>query len=193
MKNNKTLRIILDLLLIIVGIGFLISGIKDAYNFYNESKNKNVIEDSERFRRSFRSAPVDNIYKYVDLDEANDILLNKTGVILLGKTNDPWLQVLVEPLNNIVKEELDTIYYLELDDIDASNFQTSDYDKPVIQTRLEDIVLPYIYIVKDGVILEELGKEKIIDKNYDEAPIEYFSDKRVAELKEKLNKISELK
>ncbi len=176
--KNKTLRIILDLVLIIVGIVFLIFGIKDAYNFYKENK----IEDSVRFKKSYRSAPEDNIYKYVSLKEANEILLEKSGIILLGRTDDPWMQVLVSPLNDIVSESIDEIYYVEMDDIDHPDFEL----------ELEEVTLPYIVIVKEGKVLTELDKSDIIDAEYEEAPIEYFDEANTRILKEKLSKITEL-
>lgn len=184
--SNKTIRIIVDCILIILGIVFLALGIKDAYNF----SKRNEIDDNVKFKRSYSNVPKDNIYKYVTLDEANDILFNKSGVILLGKTTDPWMQVLVKPLNDIVKEKLDVIYYLEMNDIKEEPL--SDFDKPVIQTRLDDIALPYIYIVKDGTILTELGRDELFSKDYEGAPIEYFNDERIESLKQKIEKIAEI-
>lgn len=183
--KNKTLRIVLDLVLIIVGIVFLIIGIKDAYNFYKENK----IADNVRFMRSYRSAPEDNIYKYVTLDEANDILLNGTGLIFLAKTNDPWAQVFVAHLNEIAKEYIDEIYYLEMDDIDMDKQE----DKLELQNRFGNMLLPYIIIVKDGKILSELDKDDIVDADFDGAPIEYFDEETIKDVKEKLSKIIELK
>lgn len=185
--KNKTLRIILDLVLIVVGIIFLVIGIKDAYNFYIENK----IEDNVRFKKSYASVPKDNIYRYVTIEEADEILSNKTGLILLGRTDDPWMQVLVKPLNDIVKEHFETIYYLELDEL--SNNEKKKVDTSPIRTRLEDMELPYIFIVKDGNILGEIDKSDLIDDEFEGAPIEYFDDEHLIELKNKLSKIAELK
>ncbi len=186
--NNKTIRIIIDCLVIIIGIVFLVLGIKDAFNFFK----KPTIEDSVKFKKSYSNVSKDNIYKYVTLSEANDILFNKTGIMLLGKTTDPWMQVLVEPLNDIVKEEdIEVIYYLEMNDIKEEPL--GDYDKPVIQTRLEEINLPYIFIIKNGTILQELGCEDIFDPDYKGAPIDYFDEQNKNTVKNDLIKIKELK
>ncbi len=180
---KKRTRIIIDVLLIIVGIIFLIFGIKDAVDMYKNSK----IDDNTKFSRSYTSVDKENIYKYRDLKEIDSILKEDKGIILIGKTTDPWMQVLVNPLHNIVEDYTDSIYYLELDNIKESN----DYYKKVTD-KTGNLSSPTILIVKDGKILTTLHKSDLIDEEYDGIPLEYYTDERVEELRNKLDKITEL-
>lgn len=176
--KNKTFRIIFDLFLIVIGIVFLIFGIKDAYNFYKEQK----VEDSALFNASYRSAPLDNIYRYTNTKKANKLLSSGTGTLLIGKTTDPWMQVLVKPLDEIGKEKTDVIYYLELDEIDSS---TKEYKS--LEEKLGGISSLKIVIVKEGRILQNLDKKDIIDAEFDGAPAEYFDEQNIKKLKELLS------
>jgi len=180
---KKRTRIIIDVLLIIVGVIFLIFGIKDAVEVYNGSK----INDNIKFSRSYTSVDEENIYKYKDLKGTNDILKSGQGIILIGKTTDPWMQVLVNPLHNIVEDYTDSIYYLELDNIKESD----DYYTKVTD-KIGNLSSPTILIVKDGKILTTLHKGDLIDEDYDGIPLEYYTDEKVEELSNKLDKITEL-
>lgn len=181
--KNKTLRIILDLVLIIVGIIFLIIGINDAYNLYKDSKSN----DNITFKKSYNSVKQDNIYKYIKLQEIDKILDNEKGILLIGKTTDPWMHILVSPVNDILEGEIEKIYYLELDNIDETSETFIDLNK-----RLDKLNSPCIVIFNKGQLLTVLNKEDIFNPDYEGAPIDYYDDKRIDELKEKLIKITEI-
>lgn len=181
--KNKTLRIILDLVLIIVGIIFLIIGINDAYNLYKDSKSN----DNIMFKKSYNSVKQDNIYKYIKLQEIDKILDNEKGILLIGKTTDPWMHILVSPVNDILEGEIEKIYYLELDNIDETSETFIDLNK-----RLDKLNSPCIVIFNKGQLLTVLNKEDIFNPDYEGAPIDYYDDKRIDELKEKLIKITEI-
>lgn len=179
---NKKLRIGLDIVLIIVGIVFLIFGIKDAISMYKDSK----VDDNVKFYRSYRSVGKDNIYKYLSVKKAEKLLDDGTGIIVFGETTDPWMQVLAEPLEDVVEAELDEIYYLELDDIDF------DKEAKNIKDKIGDVTSPRIVIVKDGKVLTDLKKSDLVDEEYEDAPIDYYDESRIETLKSQLTKISEL-
>jgi len=181
---NKKLRIALDIILITVGVVLLVFGIKDAYN----TLKKNTISDNVKFSRNFSYVPEDNIYKYVSLKEANKILKEDKAILLIGNKNDSWTQVLTAPFENIVKEYVDDIYYLELNNIDED-----DKSYKSLLKEIDEPKVPEIYIIKDGKQILYLNKKDLIDSTYKDAPIEYYTDERIQELKQKLNKISDLK
>lgn len=181
--KNKALRIGLDIALILIGIVFLIFGIKDAI----ETFKNNQIEDNVKFKRTYSEITEDNIYRYTDLKKANKLIDEGTGVLLIGQKNDSWMHVLVSPLNEFVKDYQDIIYYLEID-----NDDTNDKNYQTLTQKLEKIKTPTIVLIKDGNILSTYNKNDIFDSTFEGAPIEYFTEERTTSLKEKI-KISDLK
>ncbi len=148
--NNKTLRIVVDAVLIIVGIVFLVFGIKDAVEMYKSS----TTPDDVLFSRSYRDVSEDNPYEYVTSREFEDLTKSGTGVIFVGNPNDAWSQVLAGPLTDVLKKyELEHVYYFETE---------------------EDT--PRVLIVRDGGKIEEFAKSDIFDEEYDGIPIEYFGE-----------------
>lgn len=178
--KNKALRIGLDIALIVIGIVFLIFGIKDAINYASKDK----LSDNVQFSRDYPEINEDNIYKYMNASEASKMLESGSGVLLLGKKSDTWMHVLVSPLNDILKENVENINYLDMDTIDENDYKS-------LEEKIELINSPCIVIIKNGEVKTKLSKSDIIPENFDGAPIEYFTDERIASLKEKL-KISEL-
>jgi len=182
---NKTTRIIIDIIVIIIGIVFLTSGIKDAYNLYQSSQ----IKDNLVFRKSYRDMEEDNIYKYISIKEANKLLEKESGTILIGSPHDSWTQILVKPLHDYSKEYVSNIYYLETDDLDT---ESKEYTKLI--DKLGEISTPMIIITKNGKTEVKLTKNDIYDdENFEGAPIDYFNEENIASLQSKLSTIASLK
>lgn len=180
--NNKALRIGIDIALVLIGVVFLIFGIKDAINFIKGQ----TISDPVQFSKDFREISEDNIYKYIDVSKAEKILNDESGVILIGSKSDAWMHVLVSPLNDILKENVESIYYLEIETI-------QDDDYKILEEKIQSLNSPCIIIIKNGEIITKLSKSDLIEETFDGAPIEYYTEERIDSLKEKLEKISELK
>lgn len=160
--KNKKLRIAIDIFAIILGIIFLVFGIKDAINTFENMK----VSDSAIFKKSYQYVPKDNHYKYVTIKEA----ANVSGVILIGSPEDTWTQILVEPLNSAISED---IYYLENKDIDKKSKNYKEF-LDLIDTK--ELSNPMIIFVKDGKVKKIYLKDDIFDKDFEGAPIEYWSD-----------------
>lgn len=178
MKDTKTLRIVLDLVLIIVGIVFLGIGIKDAYNSYKE----NNVGDNVLFKRHYLSAKSDNIYKFTTIEELNEVINSASGVILIGSPSDVWTIALVNPLDDIVGEHLNEILYLEISD-------GEDYTS--IENSIGKLTNPTIVIVDEGKVLKVLKREDIIDETFEGTPFDYFTE-HTSNLEENLKEITEL-
>lgn len=173
--KNKWFRIIIDIVLIIVGIVFLILGIKD----FIATIKSNKVEDAVRFQKNFSYVSADNNYKYISLKEL-DKLLNEKGIILIGNHLDSWTQVLVSPLNEIVKTYKEDIYYLETEKLDV---KSKYYNNIISKLELDHLEYPTIIFVKDGVVQSIYKKDDIYQKDYEEAPIEYWTSKRIDDFK----------
>lgn len=156
--KSKVLRILIDLILIALGIVFLVFGIKDAIKEFSKPQ----IEDNIRFTKSYTNVPTDNIFKYI---ESLDLVKDENAVVFIANPKDAWSQVLSYQLNDILKTKYKTIYYLE-------------------QEITEDI--PTIVVIKD-LQKKTYEKKDIIDEDYKDAPIDYWTKERI----EKLSQIFE--
>ena len=176
MKEHK-IRIVTDILIIIIGIIFLIFGVKDGI----KEINKNKISDAERFHRSYSYVSTnESVYEYVSVRKATS-LLDEDCVILIGKTTNAWTQVLVKPLNDIYKDG--KIYYLELDDIENTS---PIYNKLLAKLNVKKIDVPSVVISKKDK-LKIITRNDIVDKDYEGAPIDYFNKETKNKLKELLD------
>ena len=151
--KSKTLRIIVDSILIILGIIFLVFGIKDAIG-YTKTNN---IEDNVKFSKSYTNVLTDNKFKYIkSLDEIEN---KKNIIVFFFNPEDPWSQVLATTLYQITKDKLDVIYYLE---------------------SQKDDDIPKLIILNDK---EEIyTKSDLVDSEYDGIPVEYWTDVKKNEL-----------
>ena len=179
--KHKRLRIIVDIVLIVVGIIFLIFGIKDAIDMYNSSK----VSDALRFKKSYSYVPEDNVYNYVTLKDLNKMLKGDSFILLIGEPLDSWTQVLVSPLNEVVNSKNQKIYYLESTDLDSTS---SDYEKLLSNLDLDKLTTPYIAFIKDGSIYKTYFKDDLYESDYDGAPIDYWTEDKLDTFKNNLSK-----
>lgn len=151
MKDNKKLRITIDIVLILVASVFLFFGVKEVTKKIDALK----VSDSTKFSRSYQSVGENN-YEYLTekgLEKVSD------GVVFIGNPNDPWSQVLAPVLTELLVEyKVTTSYYYETD---------------------EDT--PRILVFQEGKRVVELKKSDIYNENYDGIPIEYFENNEFKE------------
>ncbi len=166
-KKEKTLRIVIDIVIILIAGIFLVFGIKDLIGKIESTR----IPDNVLFTKNYRNVPEDNIYRYIEEKEYEKFLKDGTGVIFEGNPNDPWSQIIAPPLEEVIKElTIDEISYFE-----------SEKDTP------------RVVIVEQGKILAELAHEDLIDSRYDGIPLEYFKDeKHMEELRDLLKVATQL-
>lgn len=179
--NNRKYRILVDLILIILGIIFLVFGIKDVIDKYNSEK----VTDATLFKREYKEVSEDNVYKYLNLKDAEKMLKEETGIILIGNSLNSWTQVLVGPLNEIAKEEKREIYYLSTKEIDK---ESKNYKNILKILNKKELEVPNLIFIKEGKILKIYSKEDLYDKEYDGAPIEYWTEEQKTVLKEEISK-----
>ena len=147
MNTNKRIKIIeitLDIIIIILGVVFLISGIKDAVIKFNKYR----LTDEKRFSGVYNLSLKDNRFKTLSIKEAKMNVFNDI-TILVGNPTDSWTRILVKPLNDIYKEKNKTIYYLEInDDIKKTN----EYKEFLKVLKVKSLNTPSIIISKNGKI-----------------------------------------
>lgn len=181
MKDNKVLRILLDIILIILGIIFLVFGIRDLKDKIDASR----VEDNVKFKKDYSYVSKDNIYKYTDLKEISKMLDNGVYVILVGNQKDSWTQILVSPLNDTVKSnKIKTIYYLDTQSINTSD---KNYSNVLSKLKIDDFKVPSIIFIKNNKI-NIVNKDDIYDKDYKDAPIEYWTEEKLEDFNELITK-----
>ncbi len=90
---------------------------KDALRFKSEYESlNNTVRESDGAKYNNVSVPKRNPIKYIDCEEALDILDSKKAIIYVGADWCPWCRNAVPVLFDVAKDfGVSTIYYLNLD------------------------------------------------------------------------------
>lgn len=119
------------------------------------------ITDGEKFFKEYNDVPVDNVYKYVTIEQAIELFKSDEAIIFFGFKECIWCQKYAPILNQYAKENnVDVIYYCDIKQDRANN--TKQYQQLVhlLSSYLEQdkygnkrIYVPDVYFVKDGNII----------------------------------------
>lgn len=152
-------------------------------------KKVEEITDSEKFAQEFEISK-DNNFKYLKYDELMEILNNKSGIIFLGSSDCQWCLKAAKLLNESLKYKdiKEDIYYYNPKKIKANNSEKyqellKKLDEYLIEDedKKKDLLLPDIYFVKNGKIIDHNNDLATIKTN----PEEYLTKERTKEIKEK--------
>ncbi len=121
--NKKVLYLVmvLTIMVLIVGISSLVKNkthsFSDAYIFRQEFMSYN--DKIDEFASEYLDVVIslDNTVNYIDINEAIDLLTNKSGVILFGSATNENCRYIINPLLEVAKEKNEPIYYLDLKDL----------------------------------------------------------------------------
>lgn len=123
-KKNKIVLILLVILtLTVVGVctySVLNNNEKDtdAIKFRNEYSELNGKVNETNGKNYVNVSISDaNTVKYINEEEAVELLKDGTGVIYFGFSTCPWCRSLVSPLTSVAENKNETIYYLDILDI----------------------------------------------------------------------------
>jgi len=178
--KSKKVRITVDILLIIIGVVFLIFGIKDAIEFFTPAK----VEDGVKFNKDYNTVSAEEaVFKYVSLDNLEKTLDKENAIVLVGNPLDPWVQVLVKPLNDaLVSLEKEAYYYEEKEE----NKEHTSYKNIMQKLEIDSFITPTIIVIKNKEITI-LDYNSLYDSSFDGLPVEYWNEERTDDLKSKLN------
>lgn len=194
MKNKKIWLI--SLLLVVV----FIAGCFGVYKLVNnKDKVDEKISDAIKFKEEYSKVDDDNLFVYRSIKEIIKILENGTGIVYLGFPECPWCQAYVPYLNEVAKEnDIKRIYYYNI--LNDRKEETEEYKKilELLQDYVEydnegnkRIYAPTVIFVSNGKIVG-MDSETAKDTKGYKNPEEYWTDKRVKTLKERLDKYSKL-
>ena len=184
----KYILIVLILLAVASGIYFYV---KSKNNDNDEPK----LSDNVRFAKEYREVPLDNVFVYRDAKSIIKIMKNGTGVVYLGFPECPWCQAYVKYLNETAKEVgIDKIYYFNILEDRKNNSASYQEIVSILTDKLQRddegnsrIFVPNVsFHVKGEVIGNDY--ETSLDTNNKKDPNDYWTEKAVSSLKEKLTK-----
>jgi len=159
---------------------------------YDEEKG---LTDQEKFYKEYNSATKDNVFVYRNVKEITAILKNGTGVVYIGFPECKWCQAYVKYLSEVANDiEIDKIYYFNiLEDRQNNTKEYQELLKVLGDTLQYDeegktrVYVPHVSFVIEGKIIGT-DYETSKDTKGCKEPNEYWNDKRVKKLKEKLTK-----
>ncbi len=187
MKNKGIIITMGIIIVILIGvIIFLLVG--------NNKEEETVLSDAARFSQEYTLVDENNKFVYADIDEVIDILEDGTGIVYLGFPECKWCQQYVVYLNEVAKDRgISKIYYYNIREDREKN--TKDYQKIVslLKEYLEEdedgnprVYVPAVTFMSNGKILGFDDETAYDTKGYDD-PSEYWTDKTVENLKDRLN------
>jgi len=159
----------------------------------NNNDNTTVI-DSVKFSNEYTKVTTSNPFVYRNINEILNILENGTGIIYLGFPECKWCQAYVPYLNEVSKDNnLQKIYYFNI--LEDRKNNTLEYQKIVSllkeHLRYDEegnkrIYVPLVVAVKEGSIVGFDDETSYDTKGFNE-PADYWNDKAVQNIKEKLD------
>ena len=187
MKSKGIIITLGIIIVILIGIIiFLLVG--------NNKEEETVLSDAARFSQEYTLVDENNKFVYSDIDEIIDILEDGTGIVYLGFPECKWCQQYVVYLNEVAKDRgISKIYYYNIREDREKN--TKDYQKIVslLKDYLEEdedgnprVYVPAVTFMSYGKILGFDDETAYDTKGYDD-PSEYWTDKTVENLKDRLN------
>lgn len=188
MKNK---RIIITMGIII----FILIGIIIFLLIESEIKQKKLIQsDATKFAEEYTQVSKKNVFVYADISKIINTLENGTGVIYLGFPECKWCQRYVVYLNEVAKDRgISKIYYYNIRqdrEENSKNYQKiikllKDY-LPKDENQNPRIYVPAVIFMSNGKILGFDDETAYDTKGY-ENPNEYWTEKEIKSLKDKLN------
>ena len=189
--------------LLLVGVLAIIAFAGSCLGIYKlidkEDTKKETISDAIKFKEEYSKVDDDNLFVYRSIEEIIKILENGTGIVYLGFPECPWCQAYVPYLNEVAaKNEITKIYYYNI--LNDRKEETEEYKKilELLQDYVEydnegnkRIYAPTVIFVSNGKIVG-MDSETAKDTKGYKNPEEYWTDKRVKALKERLDKYSKL-
>jgi len=138
-------------------------------------KKTTELTDAEKFSKEY-GVSVDNPFEYVTIDEAIDIVKNKTGIIFFGNSDCEWCvenaKILTEVL---IEQKIEKAYYYNPKNISDKN--TKKYKKllSVLSEYIEKdendnmyLFLPDTYFIKGGKIIGHNNELSNMDMTEDD-------------------------
>jgi len=155
----------------------------------------NRITDNERFYTEYTSVSIDNVYKYVSIEQAIKLFDEEKAIIFFGFKECKWCQSYVPILNDVAKaNKVEQVYYCNIKEDRANNTEKYKTLVNIITDYLYDddngnkrIYVPDVYFVKGGNIIGHNNDTSMIEGADTE---EYYTNDARKNLEQKLDKLT---
>lgn len=161
-----------------------------AFLIYKKFEHVNTEQkEIDKFVSKYTLLAENHVFEIINIDEAINILNNKTGVIFFCNPGSEWCQQYAKILDDIALEnEMDKIYYVDIKDDRSIN--SNKYRKLV--TKLQDYLdtddtgnkrlsMPNLTFVKNGEIISNDNRTSLVSS--DTTPEEYWTRENVLTFK----------
>lgn len=194
-KKELTTGIIIGIILVVIILGAFIIPIIKSSDTEKPNEEEKV---TKKFIDEYPEVGEDNVFEIKTIEEIIKVLEHGTGLVYLGFPECPWCQEYVLYLNEVAKDkDVEKIYYFNI--LNDRKDNTKEYQKIVelIGKHLqydEDgnkrVYVPAVIAVNNGKIVG-FDDETAWDTKGFEDPKDYWTDKEVEDLKEKLEEMIE--
>lgn len=189
-----------DVYLIFVGLFVVALSVVGFLFFQKQSKKEESTSnlDAKKFASEYSEVTEDNVFVYKTVDEIIKIMEHGTGVVYLGYPECPWCGAYVKYLNEVAKEVgIEKIYYCNTKEVKEKNMDKYHQLISILDGHLQytDEGEQWIYVPNVSFHIEG----EIIGNDYETSkdthnlknPKDYWTEKEVKDLKEKLTNYME--
>ncbi len=172
----KKIKISLILVIAIVG----------AFLIYKKFEHINYEQkEIDKFVSEYTLLEENHVFKIINIDEAINVLNNKTGIIFFCNPGSDWCQYYAKILDDIaVENDIEKIYYTDIKE--DRNINSNNYRKivTIMQEHLDSddtgnkrLNMPNLTFVKDGNIIANDNRTSLVSS--DTTPQEYWTRENI--------------
>ncbi len=179
---NK-IKIILITILAVVGALLI-------YNHFDKMPKEK--DNINRFSKEYTLVSENNIYKYITIDEAINILSTKSGIVFFCTPESEWCQKYALYLNDAVMETGEKeINYLNIKDYREVNSIKYERLLEILDNYIykddinnKKIFMPDLSFVNNGIIVAHDNETSLVQS--DEKIDNYWTDSKIKDFKNKI-------
>ncbi len=161
----------------------------------NKDYSKEKVLDNIRFSELYDKVEEDNVFKFVNANDALNIINKQSGIILMGFPNNEWTNYLASYINDVAKEVgiKEILYYDFLNDRENNNgtYETivNNLDVYVNVDDLgnKDLYAPTLVVIKNGNIIGYFDETSILKGTI--SPDIYYTNDVINRTKEEIKMI----
>lgn len=175
-------KIKLSLILVIAVVG--------AFLIYKKFEHINYEQkEIDKFVNEYTLLEVNHVFKIINIDEAINVLNNKTGILFFCNPGSDWCQHYAKILDDIaVENQINEIYYVDIKDDRSINSNKYRKIVTIMQDHLDSddtgnkrLSMPNLTFVKDGEIIANDNRTSLVSS--DTTPEEYWTRENILTFK----------
>ena len=176
----KKIKISLILVIAIVG----------AFLIYKKFEDVNYEQkEIDKFVSEYTLLEQNHVFKIINIDEAINVLNNKTGILFFCNPGSDWCQHYAKILDDIaVENQIESIYYVDIKDDRSINSNKYRKIVTIMQNHLDSddtgnkrLSMPNLTFVKNGEIIANDNRTSLVSS--DTTPEEYWTRENILTFK----------